>query len=69
MTCVSGCADPRMLRQAPANGRRCLSSPGATAVDDNLAITGIGMDRTLVSAGRPAGVRVTRGKFRPAGGP
>jgi hypothetical protein len=34
-------------------------SPGAVATPDNLAVTSIGMDRTLVSAGRPAAIRVT----------
>lgn len=33
-------------------------APAGASVDENLAITSIGMDRTLVSAGRPANIRV-----------
>lgn len=36
-----------------------LLSPEAAPIDDNLAITDLGLDRTLVSVGRPAGLRVT----------
>ncbi len=34
-------------------------SPASVGIEENLAITAVGMDRTLVSAGRPAGIRVT----------
>lgn len=43
--------------------RVVVLSPGAAAADENLAITGILMDRTLVSAGHPAGVRIVVRNF------
>jgi len=42
-------------------------SPGAVATPDNLAITSIGMDRTLVCSGRSATVRVTVAHYGKAG--
>ncbi len=38
-------------------------SPVAASIEDNLAITAIQMDRTLVSAGHPATIRVTVANF------
>lgn len=40
-----------------------LLSPLVAAVDDNIAITAVGMDRSLVSAGQPAGVTVTLANY------
>ncbi|HEY5911602.1 MAG TPA: BatA domain-containing protein [Verrucomicrobiae bacterium] len=40
-----------------------LLSPAGAGIDDNLAITSILMDRTLVSAGRPATARVVVANF------
>ncbi|RPI96822.1 MAG: hypothetical protein EHM39_10485, partial [Chloroflexi bacterium] len=48
--------NPAGTRQHP---QLIVLSPGAGSADQNLAITAIGMDRTLVSAGRPANIRVT----------
>jgi len=38
-------------------------SPASVGFEENLAITAVGMDRTLVSAGRPGGIRVTVSNF------
>ena len=46
-----------------ARPRTLVLAPPIAAVDDNLAITEVGMDRTLVSVGRPAGLRVTVANF------
>jgi len=38
-------------------------TPASVGFEENLAITAVGMDRTLVSAGRPGGIRVTVRNF------
>jgi Mg-chelatase subunit ChlD len=38
-------------------------SPTAAGLGENLAITSVGMDRTLVSAGKPAGIQVNVSSF------
>jgi len=43
--------------------RVLVLAPPLAAIDDNLAITEVGMDRTLLSAGRAAGLRVAVANF------
>jgi hypothetical protein len=45
-----------------------ILAPDAAALDDNLAIIDIALDRTLVAAGRPAGLRVVVANYGKQGG-
>jgi len=43
--------------------RIILLSPTLAGIDDNVAVTGLAMDRTLVCAGQSVGIRVTLANF------
>jgi len=54
-------------KNAPVGSRQrpqvIVLSPASVGREENLGITAIGMDRSLVSAGSPAGIRVTVSNF------
>ena len=53
----------KAARGTRSRPRVLVLSPDIADGDDNLAITEVGVDRTLVSVGRPAGLRVTVANF------